>query len=286
MKLNEIICGDCLEILSDIPNESIDFILTDPPYFIIEEVSVIRRGNKMKYKETDFEKETGWDRQWKNKEEYFVWLKKVLGEMVRVLKDDHHIVMFCDKRDLSYLANFGEELGCQFRPTLFWRKVNPVPQARQISPMKSIEVACWLTKGKVKRDFYNWQLGMVSDVIEAPIPQKEGASKRHPTQKSLKVGLWMVSRFSKPGDIVLDPFAGAGTFSLASKTLNRKFIGIEGDEDYVKVAQDRLVNGEEYAMKKVDGLYEELVARKPQTVSMEEFNNLFFGESKVDIWDF
>jgi len=273
--------GDCLEILPQLSDESIDFILTDPPYFITEEVSIIRRGNLMKYKgkDIDFKEGTEWDRMWKDKKEYLKWLYRVLDEFARVLKRNKHLVMFCDKRDISHLIDYGEKIGFKLRTPLFFRKTNPTPQARQISPMKSIEIMAWLTKGDVKRDNYNWQLGMVSDVIEAPIPQKEGSIKRHPTQKPLFLGLWLVSRFSKPAEVVLDPFAGSGTFLLCAKTLGRNYIGMELDNEWFYVANERIEGGSKKAFEIAKKLYNDLYGVKPSTVSIEEFDELFWGNT-------
>jgi len=232
---NKIIIGDCLEVMRDIKDESIDFILTDPPYFIQEEVSIIRRSNEMKYKGKDinFLKGTEWDRVWNSREEYLSWLEKVIKEFARILKENRHCVIFVDKRNLSYVWDMGEKYGFKGRTPFFLIYTNPVPQARRISPCKSVQVAVWLTKGKPKTEYYNWQLGMHKDTIYTAIPTKEGASVRHPTQKPLFAGLYLTALLSKPNDLCLDPFAGSLTFPIAFKLLGRKYIGIEINEQYV-----------------------------------------------------
>ncbi len=257
--LGKVICEDALKYLKSIESESIDFILTDPPFFINEEVSIIRRSNELKYKGRDinFLKDTEWDRQWNSKSEYFAWFFKILKEFYRILKPYRHLCFFCDKKDISIFGYYGEKLGFKFRTSLFLVKTNPVPQARQVSPMKSVEVILWFTKGKPKRDFYNWQLGMHSDIIYAPIPQKEGNTFRHPTQKPLFAGLFLTSLFSKPFDICLDPFAGSLTFSLSAKLLNRKFISIDINEEYLKKSLKRLIEG--LNNKEVNKIYNEFL---------------------------
>jgi DNA modification methylase len=133
-----------------------------------------------------------------------------------------------------------EEFGGRYRMPIFWRKTNPVPVARCVSLAQSIEVCVWLTKGRVKKENYNWELGMYSDVIESTIPQKEGSEVRHPTQKPLFVGLMLVALLSKPGEIVFDPFCGSGTFLLAAKLLGRRFLGRDSEENYCSIARRRI----------------------------------------------
>lgn len=225
---------DSTEIMKSIEDNSIDFILTDPPYYISKNISLIRRNNKLKYKGKDINLDIDkWDNTWLTREDYKKYLFDLLKEFYRVLKSGRHCIIFCDKLILSYLMESGEKIGFKYRCPLFWQKTNPVPRARKVDFMNSIESAVWLTKDIVKSNFFNWQLGSrYSDLIKHPIPTKEECSIRHPTQKPLFVGLYLTSFLSKPDDICLDPFGGVFTFSLSAYLLNRKFIGIEKDYKY------------------------------------------------------
>jgi len=238
--INKLINDDCLNVLEQIPDNSIDFILTDPPYFIAQEASLIRRSNKMKYKGKDILFDEKWDRMWKNREEYKKWLIDLLKIFYRILKDDKHVVIWCDKMLAGFLMEEGEKIGFKYRSPFFWKKTNPVPRARKCDMMKSIEEAVWLTKNKVKQNNYNWQLGMFTDVIELPIPQKEGCDERHPTLKPLFLGLFLTALLTKPNDICLDPFAGHFTLSLSAKLLNRKWIGIEKEKKYFDIGKKKI----------------------------------------------
>lgn len=280
--MSNLFFGDALAVLNVLEDESVDFVLTDPPYFINEEVSVIRRGNVMKYKgkNRNFFEGTEWDRQWGDKEEYYNWIDLVMTHLVRVLKADRHLVIWCDKKNITVLANIGERLGCKFRTPWWWQKTNPCPQARKVSPNKTIEAALWFTKGKPKQNRYNWQLGMVNDVITAPVPQKQGAEKRHPTQKPLKAALLLVAFLSKPGNLVLDPFCGAGTFLKAAQVLGREFLGVEKNKEWVEVARKRLQSDGGAARKEAEKLKQELLRVKPKVINREEFDKLFGLEIK------
>lgn len=237
--VNKIIHGNSLEILKQLADESVDFVFTDPPFFISKEIAIHRSFN-CKYKGKDISLYFGdWDNQWKTKEEYIEWCKGWLKECVRVLKNYRHMVFFFDPFKISYLIDYLEGMGMKARTPLYWIKKNPVPQARCVSMMSAVEAMYWFTKGKVKRDFYNWQLGQHPNYIICSIPRGE-KGKRHPTQKPLEVAKWVISYLSKPGDIVLDPFCGSGNFLVAAKMLGRNFIGIEVVSDFYEMAKDRV----------------------------------------------
>jgi len=270
--------GDAEKILPQIPSESIDFILTDPPYFINEEVSIIRRGNTMKYKgkDIDFRAKTEWDRIWRTKEEYWSWILDILRELYRVLKPYRHLVLFCDKKDISQIGYGAEKIGFKFRTPFFLIKENPVPQARKVSPAKSVEMALWLTKGGVRSEFYNWQLGLHKDYIFVSIPQKEGSPLRHPTQKPLLAGLYLTALLSKKKDLCLDPFAGVFTFPLAFKLLGRRFLAIENNPEFFKAGEERLKNIYHPSVQKILNKFIAFMWERCKKMSFDEFLN-FLG---------
>ena len=243
---NKVIYQDSLKVIKELPSNSIDLIYTDPPYYIEESMKILRKGNNLKYKassDLSLENIKDWDLdQWKSEEEYEEWFYNYLKEFKRILKPDRHCIIWLDKKKFSCFGKYAEELGFKFRTPLFWRKTNPVPQARGVSPAKSIEIALWLTNGKSKQDFYNYKLGLINDVLESAIPNKQGGKIRHPTQKPLYVVLFHILYFSKPNDIVLDPFAGSGTTGVACKLTNRNFILIEKNKEFIENIKFRLNN--------------------------------------------
>ncbi len=236
--INQIICGDALEELKKFPDESIDFILTDPPFMISQEIKIARSQN-YKYKaKSNISIDFGeWDKQWKNLNEYLEWTKIWLKECVRILKPYRHLVFFFDKRKISYVWDYLESLGMKGRSPLYWIKTNPVPRGRKVDFMKAVEMALWFTKGAVKQEYFNWQLGQARDYVIAPIPNRP---RYHPTQKAEKPIEQWIQYLSKPGDIVLDPFCGSGTVLVVAKKLGRNFIGIDINSEYCKIAKSRI----------------------------------------------
>lgn len=233
---NSIICGDAVKELKKFPNESIDFILTDPPFMISQEIKIGRSQN-YKYKSNILLDFGGWDKQWESMEEYLEWTKVWLKECVRILKPFRHLVFFFDKRKISYVWDYLENLGMKGRSPLYWIKTNPVPRGRKVDFMKAVEMALWFTKGAVKHEYFNWQLGQAKDYVMDSIPNNP---RYHPAQKAEKPLEQWIKYLSKPGDIVLDPFCGSGTTLVVAKRLGRKYIGIEIDEKYCKIALNRL----------------------------------------------
>jgi len=243
LPINKIICGDCIEVMKKFPDESIDMILTDPPFMISREIKIHRASN-LKYKGKDINLHFGsWDAQWRTREEYLDWCKLWLSECVRLLKPYRHLVFFFDRQKVTPIWDFLESMDMKGRGFLYWLKTNPVPRGRKVDMMRCFETAFWFTKTAVKQDYYNWQLGQQRDYVEAPIPghtTKEDGERCHPCQKPVKVAKVWIAYLSKPGDIILDPFTGSGTFCLAAVKLGRKFIGIEIDPKYVEKAKEKV----------------------------------------------
>jgi len=235
---NKIIEGDALEILPRIPDNSIDLIITDPPFMISQEIKIGRSANT-KYKASkDIDLNFGeWDTQWQNEDEYLKWCKEWLRECVRILKPYRHFIFFFDKKKITPVWNFLEKIGMKGRSPLYWIKSNPVPRGRKVDFMKAVEVALWFTKEKVKQEYFNWQLGQAKDYVIDSIPQHP---RYHPTQKAEKPLIQWISYLSKETDLVLDPFLGSGTTAVVAKRLKRNFIGIEKDPKYVEIAKMRI----------------------------------------------
>ena len=268
--LNQIIHANCLEILPQIPSNSIDMVLCDPPYMISSTVKIRRQRNPMKfdknsslaislrerkqlrkieskdykYKGKDISFEFGdWDI-FPSLKDYLKFSKQWFTECIRVLKKGGHIISFWDKHKLTYIVKWAEKLDVKSRQCLFLIKTNPVPCARKVNFMSGVEMAYWGTKETTQRKFatFNYQLGQHADYFRHCIvghTTKEDGERVHPTQKPIAMMKWIISYLSNPNDIILDPFAGSGTTLAAAKSLGRKYIGIEKEEKYVNACKKR-----------------------------------------------
>jgi len=257
MKFNQIIYGDCVKAMKEFPDNSVDMILTDPPYRISSSVKIRRQRNPMKfgkvykYQGKDISFEFGdWDI-FPSLEAYLKFSKKWFIEAIRVLRKAGSIISFWDKHKLTYLVDWATELKVKNRQCLWWVKTNPVPQARKVGFMSAVECMYWGTKESTSRKdgyVFHYELGQHPDYFKHCIvghTSKEDGERVHPCQKPIRLGEWLISYLSNEDDIILDPFCGSGTFCKAAKRLGRKYIGIDNEEKYCQRAMEGLNQIEE-----------------------------------------
>jgi len=235
----QLFLGNCCEIMKEIPDKSIDLILTDPPY---------NCGiKKFEIKEKSYKRiSQAWDSY--TKEEYKNLMLNIFKEGKRVLKEGGTILvtgMFQNAFDIHIWLR--DELGFTFRNFITWFKNNamPIKFAKQIGCYAySCEYINYFTNGH-KTNTFNYdeakQLNnnkQQRDVLNFKVCQdiKSG----HPSQKPLSLWRYLVKIHSKENNVVLDPFIGSGTTAVVCKELNRKCIGIEISEEYMQMAQKRL----------------------------------------------
>lgn len=238
-----LIQGDCLKVLPKLPSESVDLVVTDPPYGISKIATIRRERNPLKYKYIgkDINFNFGeWDL-FETKEEFLEFTKKWFFECCRILKPNAHIVSFFDKWKINYLVEWGEKFGVSGRQPLFWIKQNPVPPARRVAFMNCVEMMYWGTKFTEKKTnaIFNYELGIHPEYIITPICQGKERTK-HPTQKPKKVIEWLLKYLTKENMIVLDPFVGSGTTMKACLELKRNCIGVEISSEYISITKNRL----------------------------------------------
>jgi adenine-specific DNA-methyltransferase len=204
---NTILNADCLDILPQFPAESVQFILTDPPYIT-------------RYKSRDGRTVPNDDNA--------AWLKPAFAEMYRVLAADSFCVTFYGWPQADRFIRAYRDAGFRIVGHLVFPK-------RYTSSSKFVryqhECAHLLAKGNPRQPDY-----AIGDVIDWTY----SGNKLHPTQKPLSVLLPLVEAFSPALGTVLDPFAGSGSSLLAAKTLGRAYVGVELDPTYHGIASRRL----------------------------------------------
>lgn len=234
--------GDCLELMKDIPDKSIDMVLTDPPYLVpphgggrkglADRLSRIRDEIEFIAKDFDFE--------------------SVFSEFLRVCKVPNFII-FCSNLQLGRTIVYFENKGLKV-DALVWSKINPAPLGFN-SYISDIEYIVYV---HVEGSYFN---------NDAPLDFKKktkrysiitnAMEKYHPTQKPIDLMRELITVHSKENDVILDSFMGSGSTGVACKSLNRKFIGIELDDYYFNIAKQRIENGfvqEEISNEELDNL--------------------------------
>lgn len=232
IKNHLLINGDCFSELKNIPDHSIDLILTDPPYNIAK----YSTGNMKFGWRADINNDLAeWD---------LVELKPedLLYEFKRVLKPTGNIFIFCS---YNIIGEYHRVFDPQFDTFQFmvWHKTNPVPNFRKSSFLNSCEliVSCWnkghtwnFTKQNEMHNFLESGICMGSERV------KDIAGKNlHPTQKPVSILEKIIKLASNEGDIVLDCFSGVGSTGVAALKNNRRYIGIEIEKQYIDATKQR-----------------------------------------------
>jgi len=241
--INQVIQGDCIEVMKGIPDISADLTLTDPPYMISNEVIITRGRNKMKFKGKDIIQDFGeWDK-FNSLDEFFNWTFKWIDEVVRVLRCGGMFCSYFDRDKINLLSRYLQDKYL-FKVKGYYAdlKSNPVPQARKVKWMNGWEIIGMWQKpgGKLT---YNYQLGQAKDWGIRPIvghTTKEDGRRCHPTQKPISVMEKFISYWSNKNDIIIDPFLGSGTTAVACKELGRRYIGIEINPKDCERARNRI----------------------------------------------
>lgn len=240
MLLNRIICGDCLDYLRGIEDESVDLVVTSPPYnkeYYNKHRSGTTRWDFCRTKSRAVHYGVYDDRM--PPEEYALWQSSVLTECLRVLKSSgsifyNHKDILCNKRSINpfYVWNF------PVRQVLIWdRRNTPSITKEYFYPIT--EYVFWITKTEgayVKFDRDRVPLEFRKSILSF-LPEKDNA---HPAPFPLTLPDIFIRACTDEGDIVLDPFMGSGTTAFAAKSLGRNFMGVELNPDFVKMAHFRL----------------------------------------------
>ena len=239
----QLIHGDFNEEVKWVEDNSIDFVLIDPPYNISDPSKVTKQGSKIV--NADFGGDDQWDTE--DLEVFKARLNNWVGEWGRILRPGGSVVSFCDKALVSDLWGMFISNGLVPKNIIVWEKDNPSPAGKSRRNLVSAtEFMVWGVKPGSEYTFNDSDEWDKTNVINSPIcgggerVKNKNGDTLHPTQKPLRLLLPLVEVFSNRGDLVFDGFMGAGSAGEAARELNRKFTGIEANESYFLAAQIRL----------------------------------------------
>jgi DNA modification methylase len=241
MTQSHLMNGDCIEVMKSIPDNSVDCIITDPPYNLGLFMHN-RNTNLWKMRDNQFAY-AGWDNM-----EYKVWksnMNKFFLQCSRVLKDKGTLIVFMAVIKVSDLIELGQKHGFYYKTTGVWHKTNPMPRNMKIQFVNSTESWIYFINRGTSGTFHN-NGKVCHDFLESSVcPKSEKKHGNHPTQKPLSILKKLIETTTDPNDIVLDPFMGSGSTCVAAALTGRRYIGIELDNDYYTIAQARINNLEE-----------------------------------------
>jgi len=207
--------GDCLERMKEIPDGSVDMVLTDPPYGI------------------DFQSNHRVDKYSKIKNDKDLsWLDVWVNELFRVTADNTAHYVFCSFHNIDKFKQ-ALEMRFKIKNILVWEKNNTSMGDLKADFAPKYEMIIFMQKG---RRFINGKRD--PNILRF----NRTGNKLHPTQKPVDLLEYLLAKFSDKGQAILDPFMGCGSTGVACKNLSRKFIGIELDEKYYNIAMERILN--------------------------------------------
>lgn len=219
-------CGDCLEVLKSIPSESVDLIVTDPPYKTTSRGNAGNSGGML-------QKEINKKGQVFNFND--IDCEKYAPEFYRVLKDGSHCYIMTNHINLIHILNTFTANGFHFIKSLIWDKGNKIMGQYYMS---QFEYILFFRKGKgIKINNCG-----TSDILSVPNKKLKDTNGKnlHDTEKPVDLMKILIENSSAENELVLDTFMGIGSTGIACMNTNRNFIGIELDQEYFEIAKERI----------------------------------------------
>lgn len=209
-----IIHGNAFELMDDIPDKSIDLVLTDPPY------GMSFQSGHRKQKHKKIENDDNLD-----------WLPMWIEKLKRVCKQDSHLYVFCSWHKVDvFKAEFEKQF--KVKNIIIWEKNNTGMGDLEGDFAPKYEMCLFINNGKKlkgRRD---------SNIIKA----KKTDNEHHPTQKPINLMEYFIEKSTNTGDMVLDCFSGSGSTAIAAHNTGRNFIGYEIEEEYFDISIKRLAH--------------------------------------------
>lgn len=247
LPLNEIIAGDCVEVMNSLPEGSVDLVFADPPYNL-QLKGDLHRPDNSRVDAVDDE----WD-QFASFKAYDAFTREWLAAARRILKLNGAIWVIGSYHNIFRVGTAMQDAGFWILNDVVWRKTNPMPNFRGKRLTNAHETMIWASKEEASKYTFNYEalkalnegIQMRSDWV-LPICtgherlKNSDGEKAHPTQKPEALLHRVLVSTTQPGEVVLDPFFGTGTTGAVAKMLGRDFIGIEREAAYRDAAKARL----------------------------------------------
>ena len=247
--LDQILNGECIQVMKTIPSASIDCIFADPPYNLQLQGELRRPDDTI----VDGVNED-WDK-FKSFQLYDQFCRSWLKECHRLLRKNGTIWVIGSYHNIFRIGAILQDLGFWILNDIVWRKSNPMPNFKGRRFTNAHETLIWAAKDADSKYCFNYQaMKTLNDDIQMRsdwfLPlctgherlRNEHGLKLHPTQKPESLLYRVILSSTNIEDVVLDPFAGTGTTLAVAKKLQRRYIGIERHPDYMKAALRRVNN--------------------------------------------
>jgi len=244
---NQILGGDCIEVMTALPAGSVDLIFADPPYNLQLKGDLHRPDNSLVDAVDDH-----WD-QFSSFAAYDTFTRAWLAAAKRLLKPNGAIWVIGSYHNIFRLGTALQDQGFWLLNDVIWRKSNPMPNFKGKRLTNAHETLIWAGRDETSKYVFNYEaLKALNDGVQMRsdwvLPLCTGherikdadGNKAHPTQKPESLLHRILVATTNRGDVVLDPFFGTGTTGAVAKMLGRDYIGIEREEAYRMVAAERM----------------------------------------------
>ena len=231
--------GNCLELLPNI-NFQFDMIFADPPYFLSNGGISVQSGKQVSVNKGEWDKSQGFEKD-------NAFNRKWLSLCRDKLKEDGTIWISGTYHNIFSVAQVLNELDFRILNCITWAKTNPPPNLSCKFFTHSTEFILWARKNKNVTHYYNYELmkeinggTQMRDLWSLPaIAKWEKSCGKHPTQKPLHLLARIILASTKENAWILDPFTGSSTTGIAASLLNRRFLGLDREEDFLTISKNR-----------------------------------------------
>ncbi|MGH7035144.1 MAG: site-specific DNA-methyltransferase [Stellaceae bacterium] len=287
-KLGSVMEGDCLAVMARLPEASVDLVFADPPYNL-QLAGELHRPDNSRVDGVDAD----WDK-FADFADYDSFTRSWLHAARRVWKPNGALWVIGSYHNIYRVGAILQDLGYWILNDVVWRKTNPMPNFRGSRFTNAHETMLWCARSRDGRYTFNYQamkafndgVQMRSDwllpLCGGPERLKQDGRKAHPTQKPEALLHRVMLTSTKPGDLVLDPFFGTGTTGAVAQRLGRRWLGIERDPNYIKLARKRIAAVKTLASDDLEVTPEKSEAPRVPFGSLIERGLLSPGEVLVD----
>jgi site-specific DNA-methyltransferase (adenine-specific) len=241
---NRIFCDDSIRLLKSMPDGLFDACITDPPYNIAKG----KKGLSWAFS-SHVTMQSEWDRF--GDDDYAGFTKSWLKEVCRVTKVNGNILIFGSYHNIYTIGSIAQSLDLRIVNSIIWAKPNAQPNITCRMLTESTEQIIWLCNNSTKKArawHFDYEKAkalnngrQMRNFWTFPLtPPRERSCGRHPSQKPLALMERLILISTAPKDLVLDCFSGAGTTLLACKMHKRSYVGIDSQQEYCRIAKDRL----------------------------------------------
>ena len=242
--------ADCLDVMAEFPDNYVDMIFADPPYNLSNDGITCHAGKMVKVNKGEWDRSQGFDRDLKFHE---AWISKCR----RILKPEGTIWISGTQHSIYQCGYLLQKLNFHLLNDISWFKPNAAPNLACTTFAHSHETLLWAKKDRKAKHIFNYEKmknetfsedkmkvpgKQMRTVWSIPTPmQSEKEFGKHPTQKPLALLKRIITASTDAGSLILDPFNGGGTTGVAAKMIgNRKYIGIEINNEFIRLTENRL----------------------------------------------